>query len=178
MHDPDGKGCVFCPQDTLVTGGRHFPSIIDWCEADCYKALSQMMQMDYYTRGWYIWSFANVPCVSSMYIKAQVQTATGNVENIEYDAISRETVMKQCKRGDEDCKQLKTKCSSLDIDSWVKNSVMRWRGPDFPKGAESGNRYRVPDAQMPRPSAESSGPLLTAMTQSLSGSIAAASAGP
>jgi hypothetical protein len=128
MHDPDSKGCVFCPQNTLVTAGRHYSSIIDWCEADCYKAFSQVMEMDHYTRAWYISSFANVPCVSSMYTTGEIQ--------------GWEIMMEKCKRGDEHCKQLNTKCSSED-NYWVKNSVIRWRGPDFPQGAESGNRYRV-----------------------------------
>jgi hypothetical protein len=89
MHNPDGKGCVFCPQDTLVTAGRHYESIIDWCEADCYRSYKQMMEMDHYTRSWYISSFANVPCIRYMYPFAQVQTATGDVESIvPHDTIS------------------------------------------------------------------------------------------
>jgi hypothetical protein len=35
-------------------------------------------------------------------------------------------------------------CNS-DDDSWAQNSVVRWKGPDFPEGAEFNNKHRVCD---------------------------------
>lgn len=102
-YNDDGNRCVSCPQNTMVSFGRYDSSISDWCEPDCFKVWRDFLALSASDKTLFIASFSSYPCIRA-------------IDN-EFD------IRAKCSSGHADCKNLASRCNSVD-DLWAQSSVV------------------------------------------------------